>query len=191
MQNPLFVITGPSATGKTAVVSALIKLFPEAGHMITTTTRPQRPGEEHGRDYWFMERTEFEHAANAGEFIEWVETYGNYYGSDRARLEDLRVRHPLVFVLLDIRGAHTYFERVPDVRVIFIKPGDIDDLKKRLQERKSSTSPEELERRIMEIQREIDAAHEFSTVVTNIDGKLDQTVSEAARIVRKTLAERA
>lgn len=188
--SPLFVITGPSAAGKTAVVSALVKLFPEAGHVITTTTRPMRPGEENGKDYWFMTRDEFEYAAKVGEFIEWVETYGNYYGSSRVRLEGLRAKHPFVFVLLDMRGAHTYFEKVPDINVIFIKPGNIDDLKKRLAERKSSTSPEELERRIIDIEREIDAAHEFSTVVTNIDGKLDQTVGEAARIVRETLAKR-
>lgn len=157
--------------------------------MITTTTRPKRPGEEHGKDYWFMARDEFEQAAKAGEFIEWVETYGNYYGSSRARLEDLRASHPFVFLLLDMRGAHTYFEKVADSHIIFIKPGNIEDLKKRLMGRKSSTSPEELDRRIVEIQREIDAAHEFSMVVTNIDGKLDQTVSEAARIVRETLAK--
>ncbi|MEK7631038.1 MAG: hypothetical protein AAB417_03365 [Patescibacteria group bacterium] len=188
--SPLFVITGPSATGKTAVVSALVKLFPEAGHMITTTTRPMRQGEEHGKDYWFMERSEFERAAKADEFIEWVETYGNLYGSSKVRLEDLRAKHPFVFVLLDVRGAHTYFEKVSGMQVIFIKPGNINDLKKRLAERKSSTSPEELERRAKEIKREIELAHEFSTVVTNIDGQLDQTVSEVARIVRETLAKR-
>jgi guanylate kinase len=188
--SPLFIITGPSATGKTAVVSALVKLFPKAGHMITTTTRPMRLGEEHGKDYWFMERDEFERAVSAGEFIEWVEIYGNYYGSSKARLEDLRANHPFVFLLLDMRGAHTYFEKVADIQVIFIKPGSIEDLKKRLAERKSSTSPEELDRRIREIEHEIELAHEFSTVVTNIDGQLDQTISEAARIVHETLAKR-
>jgi len=189
MTSPLFVITGPSAAGKTAVVSALIKLFPEAGHMITTTTRPQRPGEVHGRDYWFMTRDEFEGAVRDDAFVEWVETYGNYYGSERARLEELRVAHPLVFLLLDMRGAHTYFEKVSDVHIIFIKPGDIEDLKRRLTERASSTSPEELSRRMKEIQHEIDTAHDFSTVITNIDGKLDDAVSDAAQIVREVLAK--
>ncbi|MEK7649575.1 MAG: guanylate kinase [Patescibacteria group bacterium] len=189
--SPVFVITGPSAAGKTAVISALLKLFPEAGRMINTTTRPQRPGEVHGKDYWFMTRQEFENAVKNDEFIEWVETYGNLYGSSRAHLKDSRAKYPLVFMSLDMRGAHTYFEKVPDIQVIFIKPGNIEDLRRRLAERRSSTSPEELDRRMKEIRHEIDTAHEFSTVILNRDGKLDEAVGEAVLIVRETLAKRA
>lgn len=84
----LVIITGPSRVGKTTIIDKLLEIVPSSARFVTTTTRPPRPKERDGVDYYFRSREEFKAGIESGEFIEWVESYGHFYGTSRIELSD-------------------------------------------------------------------------------------------------------
>ena len=87
---PVFVVTGPSGAGKGTLIQLVLPRFPELALAVSATTRPQRPGEQDGVHYWFLDRAEFDRRIEAGEFLEWVDYVGNRYGTLHSEIDRLR-----------------------------------------------------------------------------------------------------
>ncbi len=180
------IVTGPSAAGKTTVVEALLKRLPSAARLVTTTTRAPRPGEIDGRDYHFLSREDFEHRRDAGEFLEWADNYGKFYGSSGVELDKLLAAHPLVFGILDVKGAATVKQARPDSLTVFLDVGSLDEISQRLSSR-PGTSPEDLAKRLATARRERSLAGTFDRVVVNRDGRLEDTLKALEALARPLL----
>jgi guanylate kinase len=176
------IVTGPSGAGKTTVVDQLLSRFPSSCRIVTTTTRPPRPGEVDGRDYHFLSRPDFERRREAGEFLEWDEHYGNLYGSTRSEVDRLVARHPVVFGVVDVNGAVSTKKVMPSCVVVFIDVEDLEQVRRRLSGRKGMT-PEQLEKRVAAASKERSLAGMFDRVIVNRDGKLEETLEKCSDLV--------
>jgi guanylate kinase len=182
------VVTGASAVGKTSVVKHLLKQIPGSARLITTTSRNPRPGEIDGVDYNFVSRQHFKRLIKAEKFLEWEETYGNLYGSERAILVKMLKEHPVVFVILDVRGAKSYQKVFPDARIIalFVPP---EQIKGRILGR-APMDALELKRRIEAAIVEQKGISVFDFVVKNQDGRLEtETIPLIKKFILEALAE--
>jgi len=183
------VVTGSSGTGKTSVVKRLLEEIPGSARLVTTTSREPRPGEEDGVDYNFVDRDHFIYMTEQDEFIEWEENYGNLYGSERSKLDEMLEKHTVVFVALDIRGAKTYKEKMPEAISIamFVPP---EQIPARILGRAPIDSVE-LERRVEAVQEEQDEVGIFDFIIENLDGKLEtDTIPHAKQFIEANLETR-
>jgi guanylate kinase len=149
---------------------------------VSATTRAPRPGEEHGRDYWFLSPEEFERRAQRGEFVEHAVYAGNRYGTPRSELE--RPARGIVLEI-DVQGARQVRDALPRALLVFIAPPSVDELRRRLAKR-GSDPPEQVERRLTAAKEELAAQDEFTHVVVNddLDRALDELVELAATMCR-------
>jgi len=192
---PLFIITGPSGAGKSTVVDAILKVKSQKSKVkslrkfVTCTTRPKRPGERNGKDYWFLTRQRFERDIKDGWFFEHAEVYGNLYGSSRREMEKLLKGRTPVIGILDVQGAKTVKKLYPDAFVIFLDAPKAC-LVRRIRTR--HVAPAELKRRIAKMEKEKKFKKTFDLVIMNSDGKLDATIKKVeTAIKRKCHPERA
>ena len=183
MKGKFIVIVGPSASGKTDLVNALIKKIPHSTRLITTTTRPRRPHEKHAENYFFVTREEFERGITSGDFFEYADVYGNWYGSSKENLDTCRKNFKYVFAIIDVQGAQTLKAKVPDAFVIFLHPGSVDDLQKRVRRVRAGISEDELQKRIDTAMDELTLAPTCDVVVKNIEGHFGETVEQVMEIV--------
>ena len=181
MKGKFILIVGPSAVGKTELVRALVERIPRSARLVTTTTRLRRDNERDGVDYFFTDRATFEEGIAAGDFFEYADVYGNWYGSSKKVLEDFRNRFEYVFAVVDVQGADTIRRQVPDVFTIFIRPDSMDSLKERLARRKAKLMPGELEKRLETITHELALAPTFDATIDNVDGAFENTVAATLR----------
>lgn len=166
----LLVFSAPSGSGKTTIIKSILQLFPEFVFSVSATTRKKRKVEKEGKDYFFISEEEFEKKKNAGKFIEWEKFYGYYYGTLKDFVEDhLYKGHTIVFEL-DVKGAVKLKEVYPDAVLIFISPPNMEELKKRLRERKTETE-EDFVKRIERAEMEMSYKDKFDHVVINSDLK--------------------
>lgn len=165
------LLVGPPGVGKSAVVENLLERNEAWVRLITTTTRKPRRGEEHGVDYFFLTKSEFQEAIKEGDFLEWMNNYGNLYGSSRSRLEEQLTKHPFVIGIIDVKGALRIKEIRPETQIIFMEPDDQNDCVMRLQEREELDS-DELARRIANIDTELSYKDAFDWTVINRDGDM-------------------
>jgi len=128
----LFIVSGPSGSGKTSLCAALLKQCPELKLSISATTRAPRPGEEHGKDYFFLSPKEFESEKQADAFLECALVHGHRYGTRAADVESLRTSGFDVLLEIDWQGAKQVSEKCPDAHRIFILPPSVDALRERL-----------------------------------------------------------
>lgn len=177
----LIIITGPSTAGKTTTTEQVMEKTPGSARLITTTTRAPREGEVDGVDYYFVPREEFVKRSARGEFFETAENYGNFYGSSSVTTEEMLMKHPFVFGILDVQGARAVKESVPNAQAIFLLP-DITDIGRRLRER-AGVNEEETKRRLERAMDEMGIASEFDHIVKNRKGEQDQTVEEILNII--------
>lgn len=165
-----FVVSAPAGTGKTTLVKMLVKEFPNVVASISLTTRSPRPEELNGRDYFFVSTNEFEEKIQAGEFLEHVKLYGDYYGTSRQWVQDQLQKGNHVILTIDTQGALLLKNHFPAV-FIFIFPPSIEELKKRLELRKTET-PAEIERRMAVAKKEIESAKFYDYTLINDDLKV-------------------
>ena len=182
----LIVLSGPSGAGKDAVLNRLKELKRAFHFTVTATTRQRRPYEKEGIDYYFLSAEKFQEMLRQGEFLEWAQVYGNYYGVPRALVKVALAQGLDVIIKADIQGAKTIKALAPQGVFIFLAPPAMKDLEERLAERNTET-PFDLKRRLETAKREIDALPMFDYLVINHQGKLDETV---ARIEAIVLAEK-
>lgn len=176
------LIVGPTCVGKTTLINALVEKIPDAGVIISTTTRAMRPNEVNGVDYEFTTDEDFEKRKAAGEFYEAVKRPTGYYGSSRLQVQDLLKKHPIVFGALDVEGCRIVKSLDPETLVIFLYPGDMADLKERLHLR--GTGEEEVRARLAIAHEEMLSRDEFDAAVENIDGRFEETVEKVMEVFR-------
>jgi guanylate kinase len=184
---PVFVITGTSGEGKSTLAKLLAERVPSLELAISATTRPRRPGEEHGRDYWFLSREDFDRKLDAGEFLEWVELpWGEGYRSGTLWSELDRIASKGHSPLLEIEtgGALAVRDRVPAAVTIFVTAPSREERERRLRSR-ATESEGEIEERLDIAERQLALEPEFAHTIVNDDR--ERAVEELEGIVRRAL----
>ena len=183
-EGQLFILSGPSGVGKDAVIKSLkTRGFP-MHYVVTSTTRPIRPGEVPDCDYIFLQQDEFKRMLAAGEFLEHANVYGKLYGTPRAQVIDPLQQGRDVLLKIDVQGADTVKEKMPRAIRIFLAPPSFHELERRLRERdRLSASEETLLRRLHEAEAEMAHSGEYDYVVYNHSDELEAAVDEIQRIV--------
>jgi guanylate kinase len=162
----LFVISAPSGAGKTTLCKEVVDILPNMRHSVSYTTRSPRPGEVHGRDYFFTSPAEFEEMVTSGEFAEWAEVHGNFYGTTINSLAECRSQGIDVIMDIDCQGARQLKERYLEGVFIFILPPSFNELRRRLDMRNSDNA-EVKERRIRDASREIKESRWYDYIIVN------------------------
>lgn len=164
----LFVVSGPSGTGKDTVVACLLKNHPEIQHTVSATTRPPRDGEKDGINYHFMTVTEFqEHLAN-DQIVEHTQYCGNYYGTLRREIEGRMALHIPVILVIEVEGAGNIKRMYPGATTIFVLPPDMQELEHRLRNR-GTESEETIQRRLKRAETEIANSVDYDEHVVNVE----------------------
>jgi guanylate kinase len=168
----LLMIAAPSGAGKSSLVSAFLARNPEWIVSISTTTRAPRPGEQDGREYFFTTAKDFVARRDAGEFLEWAEVHGNFYGTSKAWIQAQREANRSVILEIDWQGAQqirqVYRQPGQAPRSIFILPPSLHELESRLRSRRQD-SEEVIQRRLAAAADEMSHAEEFDYVIINQD----------------------
>ncbi|HIE17924.1 MAG TPA: guanylate kinase [Dehalococcoidia bacterium] len=178
----LVVISGPSGVGKDATLSRMRKVGLPFYYVVTATTRPKRPGENDGVDYFFLSDDEFCRMVEKKQFLEWAKVYGNYYGVPRSEVEKALKQGRDAIVKVDVQGAATIKRILPDAIFIFLMPPSMDELANRLRQRYNSPSAE-FDLRLGKAEEEMESLPIFDYVVVSHSNKLDLTVSQINAIV--------
>ena len=185
MDSPkIVVISAPSGAGKTSIARLLLERFPTWRFSISATTRQRRDHERDGHDYFFLDREEFEARIERGEFVEWEEFFGSYYGTPKDEVLRLLSDADVEKVLfdIDVKGALSIREVFGEQAVlIFIAPPSLEVLSQRLRARKTE-SEDSFQRRMERVRMEMDMQGEFDYVVVNND--LARAAEELSTIVR-------
>jgi guanylate kinase len=165
----LLVLSSPSGAGKTTLARRLIDADRDISMSVSVTTRKPRPGEEHGRDYNFLEEAEFKRMADGGELLEWARVFDNFYGTPRAAVETAIAQGHDVLFDIDWQGAQQLSEKMKhDVVRVFILPPSAASLEQRLRAR--AQDPEDVVRRRMgQASAEISHWPEYDYVIVNTD----------------------
>jgi guanylate kinase len=181
--NPLLIVlSGPSGAGKDVTIKRMeARGFP-FHFVVTATTRPRRPGEVDGVDYFFLSRDEFGRMIEAGELLEYAVVYSDYKGIPKSQVRQAMASGQDVIMRIDVQGAATVRSIAPEALFIFLVPSSEEELVNRLRERETETAAE-LERRIAAAREEMKRVTEFDYLVVNRDGALDQTVETVAAII--------
>jgi guanylate kinase len=176
----LFVIAAPSGAGKTSLVKALLERKPELRLSISHTTRPIRPTEQHGREYYFVPVQEFRERIGRGEFLEHAQVFDNYYGTGRAPVEQQLAQGRDVILEIDWQGAQQVRRTLPECATIFILPPSRRALEERLRNRRTD-SDEVIARRLRDAVGDMSHWNEFDYVVVN--DNFVRAVTDLGRIV--------
>ena len=190
----IIVVSAPSGSGKTTLVKRLLAAFPGLKFSVSFTTRPARHGEKEARDYFFINRREFDRMIQAGEFVEWAEVVGQLYGTARAQIREAEEAGEDVLLDIDVQGHRQVREKLPEAVSIFILPPSFPELERRLRRRKSDAS-EVIERRLANARREIGHWPEYDYLVVNdklgAATKALRAIVEAARVRARVQQRRA
>jgi guanylate kinase len=174
------ILSAPSGGGKTTIAKTLLARRPDLGYSVSCTTRAPRPGEVHGRDYYFLSRSEFIAERERGAFAESAEVHGNLYGTLRSEVERVLGGGQHVVMDIDPQGARQFIRAFPQAVTIFVLPPSAKVLLERLRARKTENTAE-LASRLQSALQELQQVDEYEYVVVNDD--LDRAVSSVGSIV--------
>lgn len=177
----LFVISAPSGAGKTSLVKALCERLPELKVSTSHTTRPRRPTEQDGREYFFVTNPQFDQMVAEGAFLEHARVFDNQYGTSKGQLQQKLAAGHDVILEIDWQGARQVRVALPGCRTIFILPPSRAALAQRLNDRRTD-SPEVIARRLADAVSDMSHYSEFDYVVVNDD--FGRAVDELAAIIR-------
>jgi guanylate kinase len=181
----LYVVSGPSAVGKDTILSELLaqteSLSYPARRCVTATTREPRPGEEPGRDYHFLSVPQFQEMAAADGFLEYANVFGNWYGTPRAWVAEQRASGVDVILKIDVQGALTVQQRVPDAILVFFAPPSLQELERRLRARGTETE-EQVARRLLDARNEMaQLPHYHYRIINDV---VDEAIADLRSIFR-------
>ncbi len=181
MKGDLFVVSAPSGAGKTTLCRRLLAELPDLSFSVSYTTRPPRHGEMDGVAYHFVTRERFLAMREAGEFFEWAEVHGNFYGTGKGEVTSRISQGEDVLLDIDVQGARRIREIFPEAVTIFVLPPSWEALEKRLGGR-GTEDREVLALRLTNARTELDAAHEYDYLVVN--DEIDRALADLVGIVR-------
>ncbi len=185
MPKQLIVISAPSGAGKTTVARHLLQRFPQLRFSVSATTRPKRPGEVDGCDYFFWSREQFEQAIARGELVEYEEIFGHLYGTLRSQVEQALSAGEFLLFDIDVKGALALRRAYPEQTfLIYVAPPSIEELERRLRQR-GTESEEQIRRRLERAAMELQFQDHFDVVIRN--EQLEQTLARAEQIVGQLL----
>jgi len=136
----LFVVSAPSGAGKTTLCTALMQRFPDIRYSVSATTRPARPGEIHGKDYFFLSQEAFEQKIRVDHWAEWARVHGHYYGTSARAIDTALAQGRDLLLDIDVQGTRQILKRYPDAVTIFIMPPSTDVLRRRLLKRNTDSA---------------------------------------------------
>ena len=178
----LIVISGPSGVGKDALLKRLQELGAPFHFVVTATTRPKRPSEIHGEDYFFVSTSEFAEMMEAGELLEYAVVYGDYKGIPKQQVRTALASGQDVIMRIDVQGAATVRRITEGAIFIFLTAENEEELVRRLRERKTE-GEDQLKIRIATARKEMNRIEEFDYVVVNRDDRLDETCYSILAII--------
>jgi guanylate kinase len=190
MAGILFIISAPSGSGKSTLVNEVRRLVSGLDFSVSYTTRKPRGSEEDGREYYFTTREQFEGMIHAGEFLEWAEVFGNYYGTAIEALDLAREHGTDLLLDIDVQGALQVMERMPEAVSIFILPPSPEVLERRLRNRSQAeglANESIIETRLSEARTELLRIDDYRYALVN--DVLDQAASEMRAIVLTSRGE--
>ncbi len=180
----IVVLSGPSGSGKTTLVRELVaRAEVTLVKSVSATTRPPRPAEIHGDDYWFLTDSEFRKKLDNGEFLEHAEVFssGYLYGTLRSELDRAWEQNGWAFLEIDVQGALKVMQQYPNAVTIFLKTPSPAEFERRLRAR-GTESESVIQRRLATAERELQLADRYKYVVVN--DQLETAVSEICVILR-------
>jgi guanylate kinase len=181
MSGRLYVVAAPSGAGKTTLVRLLLDSEPEVHLSISYTTRSPRPGEENGCEYHFVDVATFRVMMARGDFLEWAEVHGNFYGTSKKWIAEQLAEGSDVLFEIDWQGAQQVREAFPEALGIFILPPSMEELTRRLTGR-GTDSLDVIERRLAAAQAEMRHVVEFDYVIIN--DNLERALEDLRAVVR-------
>jgi len=164
----IIVVSAPSGSGKTTLVTRLLEEMTGITRSVSYTTRQPRENEMDSEDYMFISRGEFREKIDNGEFLEWEEVFGEYYGTSRVQLQEAISAHKDTILSIDVKGARTVKEHFPESISVFIMPPSTEELEARLKKRNTDRQ-EQVFLRLKESRREIASADEYDYLIVNKD----------------------
>ncbi len=181
----MFVVSSPSGAGKTTLCNRLLRLDPDLSLSISATTRPRRPGEVHGEDYYFLDEAQFSDMRERGEFLESAEVFGNFYGTPKGAVEQALANGQDILFDIDWQGAQQLGEIARDDLVkVFILPPSREELEKRL--RKRARDPDDVvQQRMNKADEEISHWAEYDYVIVNYDLDEAQAMMQAILVAER------
>lgn len=178
----LVVVSGPSGSGKDTVVKRLVELHPEIEVSVSATTRPMRPGEAEGINYYYLTKDEFERRIAAGEILEYAQYCGHYYGTPRSEVDKRLAAGKTVILVIEVVGAGNIKRSYPGATTIFVRPPSYAELEERLRGR-GTESEECIQKRLARAVEEMDYAVDYDEVVVN--AQIDACAEEIYALVQR------
>jgi len=184
MSGILYIISAPSGSGKTTLVNELRQYVPNLEFSVSYTTRSPRGSEQDGREYHFITRGEFENMIGRGEFLEYAQVFGNYYGTARSVLQQAKERGNDLLLDIDVQGERQVKQKAPDAVSIFVLPPSRTELESRLRKRSRSegvNAEDVIRRRLDTARREIENYPNYDYILIN--DRLEESVDRLQAIV--------
>jgi len=184
MAGILFIISAPSGSGKSTLVAQLRTLVEGLEFSVSYTTRAPRGSEIDGREYHFTDRARFEQMVRRGEFLEWAEVFGNYYGTASSALDHARAAGKDLLLDIDVQGAMQVMQKLPQAVSMFILPPSPRVLEMRLRHRSEAehvTDKVIIERRLQQSRTEVERVWDYKYALVN--DVLEQAVAEMRAVV--------
>ncbi len=181
MRNILIVLSGPSGVGKGTIAKRLIARNPKLSLSISCTTRSPRDGEVHGREYFFIEKSDFKKKIENDGFLEYSNHFENYYGTPKDFVMN-QLKEKDVLLEIDVNGGLEVKKSCPDALLIMVAPPSLEEIEKRLLKR-CTESIEEIKLRMQRIDYELEKSNLYDYTVIN--DKLDQAIADIESIIKK------